>query len=614
MRVTRWFPSWSSGPTRRPPTRSPGIEEQPSRREDSVIQNGSTGNPYYDDIEIEADPSILSSVAPSEVRRQWNCRWGLALLLVGAIVVAVPTGVLVSRFYRNSHTTAQTSAVTESDASPESPTPSPHNVTARLALTLAFNDTVDELPTSRERAAVEQTLNEYFSTNLEVGSVNVSVVDQSLVTADKRRRSHRRLEQTPALVLDLDVSAVTSLSSDSFTTSVVALVKSDSSELTASLQDQGSYFSDLGQVTAQPGTNTSSRGDEDDTVDTAEPTGAPSTFDTESPTVAPTPAAADTLEPTANDQPTESPPTATTANPSTSSGQMCNGMVNLCDVPVNQVMFATLHNAHAAIADGFSIAPNHNLPLEDAVQAGYRGINVDIGKCNGEIALTHSFCFLGTRDAVKVFSWLDTWLDDNPNEVLLLPTQIDNEAGGVVTLDDIYQMLLQSGNFLQKLYVRDATNGDASSSLAQDFPTLQQLIDRNQRILFFPYNGQTCAELVAEQGSSSACPTGFHDWFAYAAETQYSFNTEADVEDESLSCAITRGDASHAFFGVNVFLEFPSQTAASYLNSADFLTSHLQACAEANGEPHVSAVLVDFWDEGDVLQVVSDYNAQLGSS
>lgn len=275
---------------------------------------------------------------------------------------------------------------------------------------------------------------------------------------------------------------------------------------------------------------------------------------------------------------------------------LCNGRENLCDVRVDKAMWAGLHNGHSTDQDSF-IAANHYRQLEEAVAAGFRGINVDIGKCNGEIVLLHSFCFLGSRDPVEVFEWIDTWLSENPNEVLLMPIQLHNEADGEVTLQEMFDMLRLAGNFLDKLYV----HGSSTS-----FPTFQALIERGQQVLFFVYNGESCSSL------GENCPRGFHDWFSFAGESRFSFQTVSEIEDGDYSCTVTRGSVGeNKFYGLNMFLSIPSDTAARTLNSGNFMRNHIEACSSRYGGEDVNLVLVDFWSVGDTLAVVDDYNEAL---
>lgn len=100
----------------------------------------------------------------------------------------------------------------------------------------------------------------------------------------------------------------------------------------------------------------------------------------------------------------------------------CNGLDGgFCDFRVNEVMYATTHNANADFETGFLFSPNHNFKLEDSLEAGYRGINVDVCNCGGELVLCHGVCSFGLRDIVEVFSGINSFLDENPSEVLVVP-------------------------------------------------------------------------------------------------------------------------------------------------------------------------------------------------
>jgi hypothetical protein len=62
----------------------------------------------------------------------------------------------------------------------------------------------------------------------------------------------------------------------------------------------------------------------------------------------------------------------------------CNGLDTICDLRADEILYATLHNAMATFEDGFLFGPNHRYKLEGAIQAGYRGLNLDICNCGGE--------------------------------------------------------------------------------------------------------------------------------------------------------------------------------------------------------------------------------------
>lgn len=310
----------------------------------------------------------------------------------------------------------------------------------------------------------------------------------------------------------------------------------------------------------------------------------------------PTPAPMDTSSVvTSTVVPTTASDVPTTA-PTVTGFQACNGLESLCDVRANELLYATLHNAVSTVEDGVSFFANHDLKLETALVEGWRGLNFDIGKCDG-VRLVHGACGLGTRDPVEVFTNIQSFLQDNPNEVLLMPVQIDDGLrGGAVTLQEIYAVMQQVPGFTDLLYQH--------TGRGTPWPTLRQLIAEDTRILFFHYNGENCE-------GNDACPAGFHDWFVYAAETQFEFNTVADLQNTTNSCEITRGSSGERdFFGVNLFTRLPSDAACELLNAASFATNHLLACSNLN-DLRPASVLVDCWDVGGILQAVDRYNVQL---
>ena len=67
----------------------------------------------------------------------------------------------------------------------------------------------------------------------------------------------------------------------------------------------------------------------------------------------------------------------------------CNGLDGLCDLRANEIMYATLHNGMSTVDDGFFVGANHESPLEEALEAGYRGLNLDICNCGGELNFCH---------------------------------------------------------------------------------------------------------------------------------------------------------------------------------------------------------------------------------
>ena len=260
-------------------------------------------------------------------------------------------------------------------------------------------------------------------------------------------------------------------------------------------------------------------------------------------------------------------------------------------------MFATVHNANSASANGITLFPNHQGSLEDALEAGYRGINVDIGLCEGELQLVHGFCTLGVRSPVEVFTNILQFAVDHPNDVIIMPTQINEDTGGQVTLTMIDELFQSIPGLKDRLYTHQP---------GQPWPTLSEMSAANTTIAFFYYNnGEQC------RGTSNNCPTGFNEWFYYATESEYSFPSLTDLDDPTYACQQTRGlGGFQDFYGVNIFTQIPSPANCQVLNTREYLTNHIEACA-AQEQRMVNLLLVDCWEEGDVLEVVREYNMDL---
>ena len=102
-----------------------------------------------------------------------------------------------------------------------------------------------------------------------------------------------------------------------------------------------------------------------------------------------------------SDSTTTKPATPATSSPTTAprykfiqcdgetSGDCCNGLDSICDLRADEVLYATLHNGMATFEDGFLFGPNHKFQLEGALEAGYRGLNLDLCNCGGQTIFCH---------------------------------------------------------------------------------------------------------------------------------------------------------------------------------------------------------------------------------
>lgn len=293
------------------------------------------------------------------------------------------------------------------------------------------------------------------------------------------------------------------------------------------------------------------------------------------------------------------PPPTFVFNQCQNQSNCCNGIEGLCAFGPDDILFAGIHNAYASAEDGFYVAPNHEYDCVAALDYGYRVINFDVGVCDGKLSFVHTLCKLGTYDPTVTLTRMQQWLNDNPNEVILIPIQLENILETPVDLGKFYNLLSQIDGFTNRMYQKIS---------GQDWPSLRELIDTDKRIIMFHYNGDSCS------APGIVCPPGFHDWFAFAGESKYAFTAANEFDDKASACNVTRGQKRGPFYGVNLFVEIPSkQLASTLLNTKAFLQDHIAACSAVNGGLDVNVVFVDFWNQGNLPEVTQIHNTILAN-
>ena len=99
----------------------------------------------------------------------------------------------------------------------------------------------------------------------------------------------------------------------------------------------------------------------------------------------------------------------------------CNGHVELCERPYDEVAYATTHNAHASAAYRFA-PPNQRSSLTQQLEDGVRGFMLDtyIDPRTNAPALCHGACVFGRLPLVDGLGELNAFLDANPGEVITI--------------------------------------------------------------------------------------------------------------------------------------------------------------------------------------------------
>ena len=257
--------------------------------------------------------------------------------------------------------------------------------------------------------------------------------------------------------------------------------------------------------------------------------------------------------------------------------QVCNGLAELCGRPLDKVLFAGTHNAMSSSEDEWNF-PNQEHAFERQLQDGVRALNFDTYWWNDEAYLCHSYCDLGNMTLVDGLERIARFMNTHPNEVLLITVQSALEIEPTVQAFD-------DAGLTDRLHHHD---------IGSDWPTLGTLIESDERIVLFTNSGGGEQE-------------GYLDQWTHWIDNPYSAQS---IED--FSCLEDRGEPSTAsLFNVNHFITNPVADIEDSLlaNQYDLLWSHLERCEQETGR-FPNQILVDFYSQGDVLDVVLDWNQQ----
>jgi hypothetical protein len=146
----------------------------------------------------------------------------------------------------------------------------------------------------------------------------------------------------------------------------------------------------------------------------------------------------------------------------------CNSLDGLCEFRINEILWPLSHNSMAALNSGFLLFPNHVYELEESIDAGYRGLDLEVCNCGGSYTLCHGECGLGRRDIVEVFQYIIDFLQNNPTETVLLTLELNSDADQAVVLNDFAGLVSANvPGFEERLHVQD--------DISQPWPTLGDL-------------------------------------------------------------------------------------------------------------------------------------------
>lgn len=285
----------------------------------------------------------------------------------------------------------------------------------------------------------------------------------------------------------------------------------------------------------------------------------------------------------------------------------CNGHIELCDRPANEVTYTVTHNSMSISQYGW-LWPSHDGTIRDQLDAGVRGLLIDthyadtletIDAALGQLSpaaqtvarnaiesgdfeskgeegfLCHMACGLGSTVMNDTLADLREFLEENQREVLFVVIQDD------ITPEDT-ETLFEEAGLIPYIYTHEQ---------GAPWPTLGEMIDSGQRLV-----------VMAEENGPP--PDWYQNVWDSTMETPYTF-----INYDDFSCDPNRGPEDAPFFMLNHWIQrgSPNRVDASIVNEYDFLLARAQQCAEERGKTP-NFIAVNFYQNGDIFDVVDTLN------
>ncbi len=304
----------------------------------------------------------------------------------------------------------------------------------------------------------------------------------------------------------------------------------------------------------------------------------------------------------------------------------CNGSKALCDLRLNEAVFAGTHNAFSAadspgwfitnqrraiprqLEDGIRLflidphwgveTPNGRvrtdfesegrsrnkvakaMPPEVLAAAERLAGRLGAGEATGQrdVFLCHTVCELGATRMVDVLVQMREFLEADPGAVLMLFIE------PYVKPREIEKRFEEAG----------LTPYLAELSRDEPLPTLGELVDSGHRMVVF-----------AEKDADGSVPW-YLDGFSFVQDTPL-----GATNVHELRCTRERGEASSPLLMLNHWADlFPPRLRANrpFLTKR-FLLERAHRCARKLGLP-VSMIAVDFYDQGKLVEAVAELNEE----
>jgi hypothetical protein len=265
---------------------------------------------------------------------------------------------------------------------------------------------------------------------------------------------------------------------------------------------------------------------------------------------------------------------------------VCNGSIDTCERPLNGLTLAMTHNSHANEDRGYHQAAMNQYPsVTRQLIDGIRALNYDVyledvdASGQAEMILCHGFCILGFQTLEEGLREIDSFLDMNPNELVLLVLQ--NEAPVQDTV-----AAFESSSLFERMHTQLP---------GQPWPTWGEMVLAEQRFVLF------------SDPTDEEVPDWFHAENEFIYGTPWGTKTKGDF-----TCQLDQDPFSYGLFSLNHTLTNPiaSPDLATSVNDAAYLEERVGDCSEIGGKTP-NLIEVDYYTTGDVVEVVSRLNAEL---
>lgn len=237
---------------------------------------------------------------------------------------------------------------------------------------------------------------------------------------------------------------------------------------------------------------------------------------------------------------------------------LCNGLSNLCQVRLNEQMFAVIDSTERSTSQRFrrSLVSTFNKNLAE----GYRGFRLQLSWC--ESTLTTGDCSSGVS-SISLLNEVVEFLETNKRDFVALVFEPSNG----VTMEDVSTLLWSVAGFTEKMYVYP---GDG-----RPWPLLGALLDAGSQLLVF--------ENSSPQDVCTTCPPGTHVWSDHSVYTNFDQSDISPAQaSEAVNCQLVGEPLD--FVVVNA-----SNLCSIEESEVDLVELHLRGCA-SNG--HFTNILI----------------------